>query len=140
MEKKVDDAWKDRAEKEKQTADERTRRDAEARMMPAASFAMLLETYALQAIIALGGGRTPEEAEDAEGADGIETPEKDLRVAKFAIDMLGVIEQKTKGNLTPDEETGLRSLLQDLRLRYLEAVRAETGGGEAGPEGPGQGA
>jgi hypothetical protein len=35
------------------------------------------------------------------------------------IDLLGIIETKTKGNLTPDEERLLRQLLMDLRLRYV---------------------
>ena len=125
MEKKVDDAWKDRAEQEKRKAEEETRRTAEGSEPPPASFAMLLEPYLLQAAIGLG------EAEDPKGG----RIEKDLRVAKYAIDMLGIIEEKTKGNLTSGEASLLRSVLQDLRLRYVEAVRAEKG-----PEGPGQGA
>jgi hypothetical protein len=35
------------------------------------------------------------------------------------IDLLGLLETKTKGNLTGDEERLLRQLLTDLRLRYV---------------------
>jgi Domain of unknown function (DUF1844) len=45
--------------------------------------------------------------------------EKDLPAAKQMIDLLGILEAKTKGNLTPDEERLLRQLLTDLRLRYV---------------------
>jgi hypothetical protein len=45
--------------------------------------------------------------------------EKDLPAAKQMIDLLGLLETKTKGNLTGDEERLLRQLLTDLRLRYV---------------------
>jgi hypothetical protein len=45
--------------------------------------------------------------------------EKDLPAAKHMIDLLGILEAKTKGNLTDDEERLLRQLLLDLRLRYV---------------------
>jgi Domain of unknown function (DUF1844) len=45
--------------------------------------------------------------------------EKDLPAAKQMIDLLGILEDKTKGNLASDEERLLRQLLLDLRLRYV---------------------
>jgi hypothetical protein len=45
--------------------------------------------------------------------------EKDVLAAKQMIDLLGMLEAKTKGNLTDDEERLLRQLLLDLRLRYV---------------------
>jgi Domain of unknown function (DUF1844) len=45
--------------------------------------------------------------------------EKDLPAAKQMIDLLGILEEKTKGNLASDEERLLRQLLLDLRLRYV---------------------
>jgi len=126
MEKKVDGAWKDRAEQEKKKAEEKARREAGTREPPSASFAMLLEAYAYQAEIGFG------DVEDPKGG----RIERDLSIAKFAIDMLGIIEEKTKGNLTSAEESVLRSLLQNLRLRYLDAIRGEedSGGDEAPTE------
>ena len=47
--------------------------------------------------------------------------QKDLPLAKHTIDILVMLEQKTKGNLTPAEEKLIQSLLYDLRLRYVEA-------------------
>jgi hypothetical protein len=52
------------------------------------------------------------------GASG---PEKDLPMAKHTIDILAMLQAKTKGNLTPEEDKLMESLLYDLRLRYVEA-------------------
>ena len=49
--------------------------------------------------------------------------EKNLVLARETIDVLSMLQEKTKGNLTPEEERFLGSLLYDLRLRYVEAVR-----------------
>jgi Domain of unknown function (DUF1844) len=45
--------------------------------------------------------------------------EKDLPAAKQMIDLLGILQTKTQGNLTADEERLLQQLLLDLRLRYV---------------------
>ncbi len=50
-------------------------------------------------------------------------PRQDLPMAKHTIDLLVMLEQKTKGNLTPAEEKLMESLLYDLRLRYVEATK-----------------
>ena len=57
-----------------------------------------------------------------EAADG-NKPAKNLPMAKHAIDLLTVLEVKTKGNLSAEEEHILGSLLFDLRLRYVEALK-----------------
>lgn len=43
----------------------------------------------------------------------------DLPMAKQIIDTLGMLQEKTKGNLDPDEDRLLRSVLYDLRMRYI---------------------
>jgi hypothetical protein len=50
-------------------------------------------------------------------------PQKDLPLAKHTIDILVMLEEKTRGNLTPAEEKLIASLLYDLRLRYVEAQK-----------------
>ena len=50
--------------------------------------------------------------------------QKDLRVAKDNIDLLLMLQQKTKGNLTQEELELLESMLFDLRLKYVEASKA----------------
>ena len=45
---------------------------------------------------------------------------KNLPVGKQTIDMLSMLEEKTKGNLTKDEENLLRGILYDLRIAYVK--------------------
>jgi len=46
--------------------------------------------------------------------------ERNLPLAKQTIDILGILQEKTKGNLTKDEEQLVENLLHDLRLKYVE--------------------
>lgn len=46
--------------------------------------------------------------------------ERNLPLAKQTIDILGILEEKTKGNLTKDEEQLVDNLLHDLHIRYVE--------------------
>ena len=50
--------------------------------------------------------------------------QKDLPLAKHTIDILAMLEEKTKGNLSTAEERLMESLLYDLRLRYVEKSKA----------------
>ena len=51
-----------------------------------------------------------------------EKMDKNLPLAKQTIDILGILQEKTKGNLTPEEENLLNSFLYDLRMRYVKAI------------------
>ena len=44
----------------------------------------------------------------------------DLPIAKQIIDTLGMLQEKTRGNLDQDEERLLKSVLYDLRMRYIQ--------------------
>jgi hypothetical protein len=55
-----------------------------------------------------------------EGPDGA-GPEPNLPAAKQMIDILGILMEKTKGNLDESEEKLLSSLLYDLRVQYVDA-------------------
>ena len=55
--------------------------------------------------------------------DGVS--QKDLPLAKHTIDILVMLEEKTKGNLSSAEERLMESLLYDLRLRYVEAMKSQ---------------
>jgi len=46
---------------------------------------------------------------------------ENLPLAKQTIDILGILEEKTKGNLTEDEDKLLTNILADLRLMYVKA-------------------
>jgi len=50
--------------------------------------------------------------------------ERDLPAGKHVIDILGILREKTRGNLEQAEEHLLDSILYDLRMRYVALVRA----------------
>jgi hypothetical protein len=83
---------------------------------PAAAPAIDFHTFVLSlgssALLHLGELERPEAA----------GPEKDLSLAKHTIDILGMLQEKTRGNLTPAEAKLIESLLYDLRLRYVDAL------------------
>lgn len=58
------------------------------------------------------------------GQEGAGEPAKPhLPLAKQTIDILAMLQEKTRGNLTADEEKLLGAILYDLRMRYVEASR-----------------
>ncbi|MEI6128234.1 MAG: DUF1844 domain-containing protein [Pseudomonadota bacterium] len=54
-----------------------------------------------------------------------ETKQRNLPLAKQTIDILGILKNKTAGNLTKDEGQLLENLLYDLRVRYVEEMKKE---------------
>ena len=104
IKKKVDQNWKQNVEKEKQAP------KAPGEFVPPdPDFKFFITTLALQASIALGHLANP--ATGKTEADPIQ--------AKFLIDTLGVLEEKTKGNLTVEEAELFENLLYELRVAYL---------------------
>ncbi|MFQ5913972.1 MAG: DUF1844 domain-containing protein [Nitrospinota bacterium] len=55
-------------------------------------------------------------------------PELHLDGAKQMIDILGILKEKTQGNLTQEEDQLLNEVLSELRMRYIQVVRAPLGG------------
>ena len=53
--------------------------------------------------------------------------EKDLNLAKQTIDILALLQEKTKGNLSSEEERLLQHLLYDLRMTYVELGKGKKG-------------
>lgn len=51
-----------------------------------------------------------------------ERPQPDLHLARHSIDLLGVLQEKTKGNLSMEEQRLLENCLTELRFRYVQAV------------------
>ena len=80
---------------------------------PAMNFVSLVQSVYMTAIVQLGGA-TPEG----------QTPQVDIIGARQSIDMLAVIADKTRGNLTEDEEKLLSSALFELRMGFLEITQA----------------
>ena len=79
-----------------------------------ASFLSLIMSLASNAAASLGMMPHP-----VTGETGV-----DLKTAKHWIDVLGMLEQKTRGNLDPQEEQMLESLLADLRMQYVSFTSA----------------
>jgi hypothetical protein len=49
--------------------------------------------------------------------------ERNLELARESLDLLSMLREKTRGNLTDDEEKLFTTLLTDLRLRFVEASK-----------------
>lgn len=52
--------------------------------------------------------------------------ERDLAAAQGSIDMLDMLKEKTKGNLSPDEDRFLSTLLQEMKLNYVDEAAKGT--------------
>ncbi len=68
-------------------------------------------SLASSAFVHLGDAPHPETGEPVK---------PDLPLAQQTIDILAMLGEKTKGNLTPEEEKFLENLLTDLRLRFVQ--------------------
>ena len=79
--------------------------------MPDASFPTLVNSLVTQVLLYIGD-LTPR---------GVE-PQVNLDMAKFNIDLLGVLEEKTKGNLTPDEQKMIDNTLYEVRMRFVSVA------------------
>ena len=114
----VDEDWKKEAHKEKETlaAKEETEKtkpteEGQARgPLPKGNFAAMLSMLMTQALFSLGLLQIK----------GQEQREPDLELAKYNIDMLETLQEKTKGNLTEAEEKALEDTLNDLRMAYVK--------------------
>lgn len=81
-----------------------------------ASFLSLIMSLASNAAASLGMMPHP-----VTGETGV-----DLKTAKHWIDVLGMLEQKTRGNLDPQEDQVVESLLADLRMQYVSFTGSAT--------------
>ena len=62
--------------------------------------------------------------------------EVNLELAKMFIDQLGMIQEKTRGNLTNEESAVLRNTLSNLQMAFVEVSQQTKGGGAAPPSTP----
>ena len=63
-------------------------------------------------------------------------PEINLEVARMFIDQLVMIQEKTRGNLTNDEQTVLKNALSSLQMAFVEASQGGPKSSFSAPEGP----
>ena len=90
--------------------------------LPTIDFSMLVLSLSQTALVHLGEAPHPEEGE---GRASLAT--RNLPLARQTIDMLGMLQEKTKGNLTGSEERLIDQILYDLRLRFVEVSKAASG-------------
>jgi DNA replication initiation complex subunit (GINS family) len=117
----VDEDWKQQAQREKevlaaQEEQEKQKKAAEGPPrggpMPRGDLAALISMLTTQALFAMGFLQIK----------GEEDREPDLDLARYNIDLLQAIEEKTKGNLTPEEQQLLKNTLNDLRMGYVSVM------------------
>ena len=110
--KKVDESWKDSVRKERETVTE----GPAAPVVPDADLLSFISTLAMQALSALG--------EMKKGAS--DEPQKtDLVQAKYLIDIIQMLSEKTRGNLTEEETNELNTLLYELRMRFVRKTQKD---------------
>ena len=126
----IDEDWKTKAQNEKEVlkAKEKMEKSTVTKAMadreekeveqeqrqqplPPGNFGALVSLMATQALFAMGMITTEKDKE----------PQKDLRLAKFQIDMLEALEEKTKGNLSKQEQALLSGTLSQLRMAFVNA-------------------
>lgn len=136
----IDSDWKEEAAREKARLAAQERADTAKNEAGdgQAQFADLLNVLAMQAAIALGGYQGP----------GGEQVPPNPAAAKHQIDLLGVLEEKTRGNLTDEEKRTLNQVLYEFRMQFVQATSGSVppptqGAGspaqDAGPPAPGAG-
>lgn len=110
----IDDDWKSEAQAEKKRLEEESKKAPAAdgtgeRGMPEASFETLVSTMATQAMFAMGVIPDPRTGQRVQHLD----------LARHHIDMLTVIDEKTRGNLSEEETKLLSQTLYELRNNYI---------------------
>jgi hypothetical protein len=114
----IDEDWKSQVEAEKEALSQETQSQEADKGptqptfpsdMPPASFEMLVTTFASEAMVALGQVPNPFTNEHTLSWDQ----------ARSAIDMLQVLQDKTKGNLSTEEAAMIETLLHQLRLAFV---------------------
>jgi hypothetical protein len=113
----VDEDWKNQVAAEKQAAQRQAPHQpgepasaaAVGSQAIPATFDLLVTSFVTEAMVALGQIAHPISGKQ----------QFDPAAARFAIDMLDVIAEKTKGNLTSDEERGLEQVIHQLRMAFV---------------------
>jgi len=102
--KNIDESWKEAVDKKKANLEKEGKA-----IPPEPDFSFFVTTLSLQASIDLGEVPNPV----------TNKKEENLIQAKFLIDTLAMLKEKTKGNLTPEEANFLENVLYELRMQYI---------------------
>ncbi|MFH1776286.1 MAG: DUF1844 domain-containing protein [Candidatus Omnitrophota bacterium] len=110
MDKKIDESWKNKVEEEKKEPADAPRHAGEA---PAANFSLFISSLGMQALMFLGEMENPATGQK----------EKDIIQAKYIIDTIDLLKEKTKGNLLAEEEKLVDEMLYELKMKYIAQVK-----------------
>jgi hypothetical protein len=91
-------------------SDEVQKNDAADETLPRIDFSTFILSLSHSAVMHLGEAPHPETGQ----------VEQDLALARQTIDLIAMLEEKTKGNLSGEEERLVAQILFDLRMRYVE--------------------
>lgn len=110
----IDEDWKQQAQKDKektakQEKTEKRKEKPEFRPLPKGDFSTLVSMLVSQTLFALRLLHPKDEQ-----------PQLNLELAKFNIDLLEVLAEKTKGNLSDEEKQMLENSLDELRMAYVK--------------------
>jgi hypothetical protein len=109
----AEETKKEKVKNETKAQEKEARKEKEQpRPVPEVNFSAFVYSLSTSALVHLG--EIPEPI--------TEKMDKNLPLAKQTIDILGILQDKTKGNLTQEEENLLNSFLYDLRMRYVKAM------------------
>ena len=92
--------------------------------LPPANFEFLVESILMQTQMQLGLLHLGNEEEDFE---------PNLPLARHSIDMLGMLQEKTRGNLSVEEQRLIENGLTELRFRYVQVSDEQRGRGQSVP-------
>lgn len=109
--KKVDETWKEKAK----TPEPQAQSQKENTEFPKADFNFFLSSLAMQAWIGLGAIPNP----------ATQKTEESLGQAKFIIDILDILKEKTKGNLNKEEAQLLEHILYELHMSFVNKTTAK---------------
>lgn len=109
----IDSDWKAQAQAEKEAAEAEIEAEKEkaAQPLPAGDFTSLVSMLATQAYYGLGVIGNPNDPNK---------PEPNLEMARYIIDMLNSLEEKTKGNLSEDENAFFQGTVGQLRMIFVK--------------------
>jgi len=82
--------------------------------LPPVDFKTFIASLATTVLINLGHIPEPSTGE----------PLKNLEIARYHIDIIDMLAEKTRGNLSHDEEEFIKEILRDLKLRYVEEIKS----------------
>jgi len=126
--KKVDEDWKERVAAEKaapaagvspkEQPTDQPKAEPKPKDLPQepkqTEFTFFISSLSMQALIALGEMPHP----------ATNQPHPDPEQARYLVDLLGMLQEKTKGNLSAEETSLLENVLYELRMKYVAMLQA----------------